>query len=310
MSFKANDKVYEIDPGLRDHIKPGWQTMLLPAKDRLGKGMDINSFVPSVYMAEKTLNEHGETMVGKQILEAGCNEGARSYLMAKYQDTVVHGIDVDEYTIDQSPDMKVWNPIDAEFMQNKFRNMRASVGSKFPQIMSKVSFETASISSYMTPKQYDMIISWDTLEHVIDIQRAFKNMYDLLKNGGVAYHEYNPFFAINGGHSLCTLDFLYGHCRLNSQDFDKYVRELRMEEEEIDRNFYHKCLNRATRADIRKLAEEAGFEVLLFAGRSSFDLHNMMKAVEMVLPEVKELYPTVTLEDLIHDQVQLVLRKK
>jgi hypothetical protein len=135
-------------------------------------------------------------------------------------------------------------------------------------------------------------------------------MFNSLKTGGISYHEYNPFFAINGGHSLCTLDFLYGHCRITGQDFRRYVSEYRSEEEEIDINFYTKCLNRASMADIRKYATDSGFEILFFEGMHTRGLENIKSHIkDDILPDVVNLYPTVTLEDLLCDSVQLVLRK-
>jgi SAM-dependent methyltransferase len=306
MNFSANGKCYELDPELRSRVKAGWQEMLKPAKGRLGKVEPIQSYLPLMNKAEQFVD-----FIGKDILEVGCNEGMRSYLMARYEGTRVHGIDVDDYTVLQSPDMKIWNPEDIKFTTRMFYNVRDELSNKFPQSVScKVTFSTESIENYATPNPHDLIISWDTLEHIIDLPLAFKQMFNSLKTGGISYHEYNPFFAINGGHSLCTLDFLYGHCRITGQDFRRYVSEYRPEEEEIDINFYTKCLNRASMADIRKYATDSGFEILFFEGTHTRGLENIRSHIkDDILPDVVNLYPTVTLEDLLCDSVQLVLRK-
>ena len=40
----------------------------------------------------------------------------------------------------------------------------------------------------------DLILSWDTLEHLANPKKAFEEMYKLLKPGGFTFHEYNSFF--------------------------------------------------------------------------------------------------------------------
>ena len=312
MTFKVGDKEYDLDENLRNQVKPGWMEMLNPAKERKIKIVPMN-FLASILKAEDALSRHKETIVGKEVLEIGCNEGARCYLMAKYHDTWVHGIDVDEYTVDQSPDLNSWNPKDVDFVHGTFDRVRKEIASEFPDcITDKVTFETVGMEGFIGDS-FDLLIGWDTLEHIIDLPTAFKRMSEALNKGGIVYHEYNPFFAINGGHSLCTLDFLYGHCRLSSKDFERYIREIRPSEEKIDLNFYHKCLNRATRADIRKLAEDSGFEVLELSGTPCFGSATpaWKERIEReFLKEVQFNYPTATVDDLLCDFLTLILRKK
>jgi hypothetical protein len=141
---------------------------------------------------------------------------------------------------------------------------------------------------------------------------AFNQMANAIKTGGISYHQYNPFFSFNGGHSLCTLDFLHGHCRLSAKDFERYIREIRPQEEKTALNFYYKCLNRATIKDIKDLAIKNGFEILKIDG------HNPYKASEddvreelrkTILPDVIKIYPDVSLEDLMWDSTHIILRK-
>jgi len=317
-NFKANGKNYPLSEELRSQVKPGWWEMLNPAKERKLSPNPYN-FVTAILVAEKKLGKHKEDLIGKTILEVGCNEGARCFLMAKYEDTFVHGIDVDEYTVEQSPDLNVWNPKSIEFVHKQFDRVRKELASCFPDfIRGKVSFETADICKFkpqplLSRCKFDIVISWDTIEHIIDLPTAFKRMADCLDSGGISYHEYNPFFSLNGGHSLCTLDFAYGHCRLKPEDFERYIDEYRPLERKIGTHFYHKCLNRASQADVRKYATDAGFEVLELSGRSSFgqDTKTWRDRIKKdYLPDINKLYPTVKVEDLIYNSVELVLRKK
>ena len=313
MIFKSSDgKEFTISETVRNQIKPNWMEMLKPSKERKLEPQ-LHGHKKHIDRIIQDLGEYGITLVGKDILEAGCGYGEKCFEMAQYEGTKVHGIDVDEYTVEQSPDLNSWNPEDVALVHNKLDEVHNELANKFPKCVSdKVTFETIGIEGYATPNLHDLIVSWDVLEHIIDLPLAFHQMSNALKKGGVAYHEYNPFFSINGGHSLCTLDFLYGHCILSSKDFERYVREIRPEEEKVDLNFYYKCLNRATRADIKELSEKNGFEILKFKGNTPMgeEFELWKKDVnERVLPIVKEYYPNIILDDFISDSVLLILRK-
>ena len=314
MNFKdSNGKEYELDPHIRNVLKPDWQEMLKPAKKR--------TFVTTPYQqfrwllnAEASLFEHKEHLVGKDILEVGCGYGNHSFLMAKYEGAKVHGIDVNDYTINQSPDMNDWNPKDFEYAQETIDKIRKEAGDKFPKsVTDKVTFETCKIEDYATPNPHDVIFSFDVLEHVLDMPLAFNKMANALKKGGIAYHEWNPFLSLTGGHSPCTLDFHYGHCRLSAKDFERYIRELRPEEEKVALNFYYKCLNRTTITEIKECAGNSGFEILEIDGThpyKSAEKDVCGSLVQNILPDVTKLYPKAILEDVLWNSVHIILRKK
>ena len=314
MNFKTTDGVvHELNKDLRNALKPGWAEMLKPAKPREFTSTSYN-FMPMLSVCERALEEIGETLVGKDIMEAGCGFGQRCYLMAKYERTRVKGTDVDEYTINQSPDLNVWSPNDCWFVHDKINNVRVSVGKRFPEsVRSKVTFDTVGLEDYETPVLHDMIISFDVLEHVLDLDRAFMRMASSVKAGGLLYHEYNPFFSIDGGHSLCTLDFHYGHCRLTGEDFERYIRDIRPQEEKIAINFFHKCLNRFTRKDILDMSDKHGFDIIHTVTTYPFQTPRGKMEAQLgkdVLPDVKKLYPTAEVEDLLFNSVQLVMRRR
>jgi 2-polyprenyl-3-methyl-5-hydroxy-6-metoxy-1,4-benzoquinol methylase len=312
MIFKTKNKEYQLIKGLRDKIKPEWQEMLKPARLR-NINTEMYDFQNFLTRTECHLSKHNISLVGKNILEVGCSYGERCFLMAKYEGTRVHGIDVDDYIVEQSPDLHYLIPKDVEFVHNKLEERRKELSNRLPNSVSrKVSFQTCGLENYVTKKPHDLIISWDTLEHILDLPQAFSCMAKSIKRGGIIYHEYNPFFAFNGGHSLCTLDFLYGHCRLESQDFDRYIREVRPQEEKIALNFYHKCLNRVTRGQVKKLVEN-DFDILEFEGNSSYkEETERWKTIlgDDILEEIQNIYPDVKMEDLLCDSIHIILRKK
>jgi SAM-dependent methyltransferase len=285
--------------------------MLNPAKSR-SITADPLVQVPLLTRAEKYLNMFGISLVGKNILDIGCGYGNLCYAMAKYEGTKVHGIDVDEYTVNQSPDLNLWNPEDIKFVHNKLDEIRLELSKKFPMsVCNKCTFQTCGIENYVADKPHDVIVSWDVLEHILNLEQAFGVMAHSLKKGGVMFHEYNPFFSLTGGHTLCTLDFPYGHCRLSKEDFESYIRELRPNEEKIALNFYNKCLNRVSLVDVKKYAKQYGFEILNLTGNIPFGAseEEVRKELSAILLDVKKLYPSVEIEDLLWDGIFLVMRR-
>ena len=121
-------------------------------------------------------------------------------------------------------------------------------------------------------------------------------MARLLRPGGIVYHDYNPFFSSKGGHSLCTLAFPWGHARLDAQDFERYLRELRPTELDQALRFYRESLNRMTLADLRAAVAAAGLEPLALVPWFERGL-------------VASLYPTAVVDDLLATFVAVVARR-
>jgi SAM-dependent methyltransferase len=110
--------------------------------------------------------------------------------------------------------------------------------------------------------RFDAIVSFEVLEHVEELARAFAAMARLLRPGGIGYHDYNPFFNAPGGHSLGALDFPRGHVRLDEGDFERSLRELRPAEVDQALRFYRESLNRMTMADLRATVASAGLDLM------------------------------------------------
>ncbi len=49
--------------------------------------------------------------------------------------------------------------------------------------------------SFLPDNSFDIITSWETLEHIVDIDSALANIKRILRSGGIAIHQYNPFFS-------------------------------------------------------------------------------------------------------------------
>ncbi len=173
----------------------------------------------------------------------------------------------------------------------------------------KVSFVEDDICrSSVESESMDVIVSWEVLEHITRPNDAFKEMARILKKGGLAFHEYNPFFSVDGGHSLCTLDFPWGHARLNDKDFERYMDEFRPDEKEVSLSFYRNNLNRMTMSQLTSCMEENGLRPLSIIPWYSED--DQASLTNNMLNQCKKIHPTAELVDLIAPIVWVLCEKK
>ena len=132
-------------------------------------------------------------------------------------------------------------------------------------------------------------------------------MFRILKPGGYTFHEYNPLLSFNGGHSLCTLDFMWGHVRLSSTDFQRYLKQFRPFEYDIAMRFYRENLNRMTVNQLKQYIKIAGFErIMLFP---NIYIENYFELNEEIFVECKNNYPSLELIDLVSPALYIGLKK-
>jgi SAM-dependent methyltransferase len=162
-------------------------------------------------------------------------------------------------------------------------------------------------ASTQADASFDLVCSWRTLEHLADPRAAFAEMYRLLRPGGLAYHEYNPFFGLDGGHSLVTLDIPWGHVRFDRTDLASYLEQHRPAERERALAYYDNCLNRMTIADVERFARAAGFDVLALIPRTRTE--DLLAVNAGLLRAATRNYPDLTVNDLICRIVRIVLRR-
>jgi len=304
----------ELLSGLRDSLKPGWQSMLRPAKGPVavpsrgrlaGKVEEWRNRMNGV---ENFLGVFSSSFVGKDILEIGAHDGATAYALASFGANRVLATDMAAYYITQTPGGVVSE--DAITAKNtdmtRLRSSYAKVVNE--KVASLVSFQEDDICASSVPSQsVDVLVSWEVLEHLTRPQDAFREMARILKPGGLAFHEYNPFFSLDGGHSLCTLDFPWGHARLDDRDFERYLAKMRPHEKAVALSFYRNNLNRMTLFQLTHYMEQAGLSlqsVLPWCSRGHLTL-----VTSEVLSQCKCVHPTAKLIDLITPIVWVLFTK-
>ena len=305
---------YKLIDGLRDKIKPGWEGSLkkkdyenIPSnKEVLDQ---LNHSKSQIDKLERLMSIHSIKITKKMdILEIGAANGAATFQIASKQSQSVVGSDIVQYQINQSVTRKE-NQQTQELKNEYINKVRKKVGGFFDKKTTNiVSFiEDDICNSKIASNSKDLIISWDTLEHLNNPQKAFEEMFRILKPGGYTFHEYNPFFSFNGGHSLCTLDFMWGHVRLSGTDFDKYLKEFRPFEYEVAMKFYKQNLNRMTANQLNKYIKISGFERIMFFPYIYFE--NYFALTEKIFVDCKRNYPSLELIDLVSPAFYLGLRK-
>jgi SAM-dependent methyltransferase len=302
---------HALDRGLRDRLKPAWRTMLDPAlatrpptDEALGNR--TRNAAASVNEAERLIAAVAGAPLAGRVLEIGCYDGAVAFQLAGRAGVEMVASDMARYYVVQRPGQPTESEIEPQ--QVALAALRERARAVAGAAAGSVKFIEDDITASSLPAaSFDAIVSFEVLEHLGDPAAAFGAMRLLLKPGGVAFHDYNPFFSLIGGHSLCTLDFPWGHARLDRADFERYVRELRPSAADQTLRFLDESLNRMTLADLRAAVAGAGLELLAVVPWSDRSL--VAQLTEETLDEVRRTYPTATAEDLLATFVAVLVRR-
>ena len=307
-------KKYKLIEGLRDEIKPNWESASKKKnyKNNISNEAvkdQLNNSKSQLDMLERLISIHSIKINPEMdILEIGAANGAGTFQIASKKPKSIIGSDIVEYQINQTVNAHI-DKKSKELERECYDLSRQKVGSFFnKEILNIVSFlEDDICQSKIKSNSKDLIFSWDTLEHLSNPQNAFKEMFRILKPGGFTFHQYNPFFSLNGGHSLCTLDFLWGHVRLSSSDFENYLKQFRPNEYEVALSFYKNNLNRMTINQLKKYISLAGFEFVTFFPNVNFENYYMV--TEKIYADCKHNYPLLELIDLVSPEIWIGLKK-
>jgi SAM-dependent methyltransferase len=287
---------YQLIPGHRDELKPGWRRMLddeFPSPPHCEIVAALEGVASRMNLASRMLAAFGAGFDGTDALIVGCGDVVEPMFVSSAGARFVLGID---------------RSVNGEAEQTTRCASDFLLRKGLPEAAARsVELREENIAASSLPDQsFDLVCSWRTLEHIADPRAAFAEMHRLLRPGGFAYHEYNPFCAIDGGHSLVTLDVPWGHVRFDREDIEAYLNQFRPQEATKALAYFDNSLNRMTMADLNKYATDAGFEILAVIPRTHTE--DLIKVDAKLLTAVQRNYPTIMLNDLISRIVRVVLR--
>lgn len=291
----SEGRLHALTPGHRDQLKPSWRRMLTdnpPETTPAEWQREFTGLTERLDLAERVLNTFGAGLGGVDVLAVGCGDLIEPLFLAARGARRVIGIEPG------------WQDSPAERRAADLARQHLGLDRE----PADLEIRCEDIAATRLPDaSVDLVCSWRTLEHIADPSGAFEEMYRVLRPGGLAWHEYNPFFGLDGGHSLCTLDIPWGHVRFERADIDRYLAQFRPAERTRALAYYDTRINRMSLADLTVIARGVGFETLALVPRTRTE--DLMQVDATLLAAAERNYPGVTLNDLICRVVRVVLRR-
>jgi 2-polyprenyl-3-methyl-5-hydroxy-6-metoxy-1,4-benzoquinol methylase len=304
----SDNRQIQLLNGYRDWLKPWWRNMFSPPKALSSENVNRNfqEWHQRISVCKSFFEAYGFSLNQATVVEIGDSQGYAALSLAGLGASQVIATDIVEYYENQSPSNENSSALKAN---QEIWSHLCILGKE--RDVSKVSFINDDITRSSIPhSSADIICSWEVLEHILNPAQAFSNMEKILKPKGFIFHEYNPFFAIDGGHSLCTLDFPWGHARLTPKDFCRYISSLRPNEQEMAVNFYEKNLNRMSLSDLQKYIHDAGLHLVCLLPHVEQRFISLLRS--NILQECQTCYPqrNLSVVDLISPRVWMVMTKE
>ena len=307
--------VHRLESDWRDALHTNWRSMLKPQSIKPYTKESALALVKQNFDKlvgiENFLNLQGFTFIDKNVAEIGAHAGGMTYTIALAGANSVLGTDVAKYYINQDP-FKNQN-LDEIKTKNKEldrarQSLKDSIAEHDNASTEKVKFiEDDIATTQIEGSSLDVVVSFETLEHLIDPLASFHQMYKILKPGGIAFHEYNSFFSIGGGHSLASAEFAWGHARLSSDDFSRMVKETRPDQFDISMRFYNNALNRMSFNDLEQIIDETNFSLKQLIPFPQIEHLSLVSP--QILEECKRIYPSLELKDLISPYAWVLIEK-
>ena len=146
----------------------------------------------------------------------------------------------------------------------------------------------------------DLVFTLYAIEHFNDVDKAFKEMYRVLKPGGVLYAQWSNFYSLEGCHDEGLVDIPWAHVLLPQDEYSDYVYGYRkdLDEESIDLN-----IQRLTLIEWEKIVSSLNWEMLFRENISCIE-NNLIPAFV-----IENKLDNVSVEDLMVDGLVVILRK-
>lgn len=178
-------------------------------------------------------------LAGMNVMDVGCGHGSLCIYVAERGAERVVGVDVDSERI--------------QFAQE---NLQAN----YPHLVGKCEFRTCDICE-VPDRDFDIIISKDSFEHIIDMKDCLGNIADRLKPGGRLYVGFGPLYRSPfGDHRRTGACIPWGHLIIPEHVL---LRRMNRNLEKPVSSVCELGLNKLRIRDFERLFEESGLVVQL-----------------------------------------------
>ena len=173
------------------------------------------------------------SLSNKQVLDIGCGEGPLSYSLYK-EKAGVHAIDI-------------FLGIIKNFTKGMNINIIKATNEMLPY----------------KDKFFDIIFSFDVIEHVRDYDKSFSEMNRCLKKKGYIFLETTPYYSLVAGHHLYNFSFL--PAQYLPKEFMKWWilrKKPNKRDTPVEAWKQFEDLNKITISKVRKLAKKYNLKIL------------------------------------------------
>jgi SAM-dependent methyltransferase len=222
---------------------------------------------------------------GKVVLEIGCGHGALSIDAAISGAQQVIGLDL---------------------ISDRITFARRMVAERFPNIANRIEFHQLDIDNMTTlDGKVDVIISKDTFEHIMGIDRVLLSIRRLLREGGLLITGFAPlyyspfgdhgFHAIGQPIKLPWAHLILGDARVVAA-YNKYHPGVECH------SVYELGLNKLKRRDFLQAFDQAGFAIIS-------ETVNAVEGASKLMPLLQLLSKVPGLEDYTIVNMYVIARK-
>ncbi len=170
-------------------------------------------------------------------------------------------------------------------------------------------YDDIAISKNLENNSFDFVWSESVIEHIQNIDGAIKNIFRVLRRGGLFISSFHPYHSLGGGHSLGIGDSPWLHTILKEKEYLEYIKVIRPFEYELARDWFNSALNRnITQSKIFDLLISNGFEIKLWRVSQS----NPSKIAHLNHQIINESFKhnkNISILDLIAENVFFVAKK-
>jgi SAM-dependent methyltransferase len=261
---------------------------LVPTDDDLDARRALESRSAAAVL--RRLGWHGLDVPRVRVLEVGCGVGYTTCALAEAGVALAAGVD----------------HMSGAWLDDERARLAARAGGRaelYGADVHELPFPDAS---------FDAVVSFSVFEHVRDPAQVLRENARVLRPGGLALHVVQPWFGPAGGHSLCTLDFPWGHARLDDEGIDRYLAEHRPHEQPYAsaslRADYQQP--RLTGREVAASAADAGLAVAEWQEERWRVARHRPLLTDAVVADVRRIHPRVRRSDLLLDIYSMVLRRR